>query len=102
VRSKYEELWRIERGTTVRRLRLWPARFAAMEASPIDELVSRLAGVDAELATMLRDGVTIERCHNDPNYVRLVTTDPEVARKYDMHEESEFFGIDESDEKPAR
>jgi hypothetical protein len=24
-----------------------------------------------------------------------VTTDPDIARKYDMHEESEFWGPDE-------
>jgi hypothetical protein len=29
------------------------------------------------------------------DYVRLVTNDPEIARKYDMHPESEFL-----DEEP--
>ena len=29
------------------------------------------------------------------DYAQLVTTDPDVARKYDMHDESEFF--DEED-----
>jgi hypothetical protein len=28
-----------------------------------------------------------------------VTTDPEVARKYDMHEESEFFGETPGDDE---
>lgn len=98
VRPKYEELWRIERGTPVRRLRRWPTRFPAMETMPVDELVSRLTGVDDELADMLRDGVSIEHGGNDPDYVLLVTTDPEIARKYDMHEESEFFEAGESGE----
>lgn len=95
VRSKFEELWRIERGTPVRRMRRWPARLPAMATTPVDDLVSRLAGVDDELAGMLRDGVTIDHGRNDPDYVLLVTTDPEIARKYDMHEESEFLEADE-------
>jgi hypothetical protein len=99
VRSKFVELWKIERGAPIRRLRRWPARLPAMETKTADELIALLAGADQELASMLRDGVTIERCASDPNDVLLVTTDPEVARKYDMHEESEFFGIDESDEE---
>ena len=46
------------------------------------------------LEEMHKDGVTLE---SDGGDARLVTTDPEVARKYDMVEESEFW-VEEGDE----
>ena len=49
---------------------------------------------------MLADGVTLDpdgRTSDD--YACLVTTDPVVAKKYDMHDEKEFLGDDEQDEQ---
>ena len=47
-----------------------------------------------DLEEMRKDGVTLE---SDGGDARLVTTDPEVARKYNMVEESEFW-VEEGDE----
>lgn len=45
---------------------------------------------------MHADGVVLDSGGGTADdYAHLVTTDPEVARKYDMHEESEFFGEDD-------
>jgi hypothetical protein len=45
-----------------------------------------------ELAAMKADGVTLEPARGTTDdYAYLVTTDPEVAKKYDMHDESEFL-----------
>ncbi len=42
---------------------------------------------------MRADGVTLDpEGGTADDYARLVTTHPAVAEKYDMHEESEFFG----------
>ena len=32
------------------------------------------------------------------DYIRLVTSDPDVAKKYDMHDEREFMGEDLDDD----
>lgn len=69
----------------------------ALEGKSVDDMIASLAGVDDELAGMLRAGVTIEQRTGDPQHVLLVTTDTDVARKYDMHEESEFLGLDAFD-----
>ena len=53
------------------------------------------------LQSMLADGVTLdpERGTSD-DYAYLITTDPIVAKKYDMHDEKEFWGDgDEDDEE---
>jgi len=45
---------------------------------------------------MRSDGVTLDPDGGtSDDYAHLVTTDPDVARKYDMHDESEFLGNDE-------
>jgi hypothetical protein len=52
-----------------------------------------------ELEAMQRDGVTIDTTRSGiaNNTICLVTDDPEIARKYDMHEESEYLDLGEHD-----
>jgi hypothetical protein len=58
------------------------------EPKNFDELIaSRPAEID-KLMAMREDGVTFE---TRGRQVFLVSTDPEVARKYEMHDESEFM-----------
>ncbi|HSO73448.1 MAG TPA: hypothetical protein VLU47_01300, partial [Blastocatellia bacterium] len=50
------------------------------------------------LEAMRRDGVVLEDAGGiADDYAHLVTTDPEVAKKYDMMEESELWGGDEKE-----
>ena len=45
---------------------------------------------------MLADGVTLDpQGGTGADCVYLVTNDPAIAKKYDMHEESEFWNQDE-------
>jgi hypothetical protein len=69
VRDKYRELWDRTRVRYV-----------------------RLREPDDPLDAMLADGVTIDEVKS-ARYKNeyLVSTDPEIARKYDMHDESEFW-----------
>jgi hypothetical protein len=51
------------------------------------------------LKKMRDDGVTLDlEGGTSDKCACLVTTDPEVAKKYDMHDESEFLGADKSNE----
>lgn len=99
VRVKFEEIWDVALGVPSRYLRAWPIAISASEVSSLDELIDRLsaAGHDtAELDVMRCAGVTLAPEAAPSNReVWLVTTDPEVARRYGMHEESEFRGLAE-------
>ncbi|HZZ77086.1 MAG TPA: hypothetical protein VFE62_01125 [Gemmataceae bacterium] len=74
VREKYQELWKAARPAK-RYIRIW----------------HKTAGSPEQLEQMLRDGVTLSPSSSSDEYDYLVTTDSEVARKYDMHDEAEFL-----------
>lgn len=63
-----------------------------MRVKDLRELIAQCEGGDPELESMLADGVALEEHGEDEVY--LVTTDPDVARKYDMHDESELMPDD--------
>lgn len=97
VRRKFTELWR--RAQT-RYVRLWRNKFLTLEAKNIDEMISILRASVAELEAMRADGVTLDPDGGTADdYANLVTTDPAVAKKYDMHNESEFLDDDEEDDE---
>jgi len=92
VRDKYRELWMASRPAGKRFLRLWPISALPASCRSLEHLLAA-SPADAEtLKAMHADGVTV-----DPettvagDHVRLVTSDPAVARKYGMHEETEFW-----------
>jgi hypothetical protein len=76
VRGKYRELWTATRGVPKRYMLLCRKESLAVET----------------LNAMRTDGVVIEPAGaSGDDYVRLVTTDPDVARKYGLHDEGEFL-----------
>jgi len=92
VRSTYQELWQTTRGTGRRYVRLWRNEFLTVDAHNIDEVISVLRGAAELLEKMRDDGVALDpEGGTSDDYAHLVTTDPEVARKYDMHDEREFL-----------
>lgn len=92
VRPKYEELWDALRATEKRFVRLWRNKFLTSDATSLDEVIAILAGAVEELRQMQADGVVLDPDGGTgDDYARLVTSDPRIARKYDMHDESEFF-----------
>ncbi len=96
VRAKYEELWDGLRATEKRYVLLWRNKFLTLEAKSLDEMIATLDHAVQELRKMKADGVVLDpEGGTADDYAQLVTTDPEVARRYDMHEESEFFGDDD-------
>jgi hypothetical protein len=96
VREKFIELWTANRQVTKRYVRIWRNKFLTLDAASIDDMIATLQGAVAELQAMRNDGVTL-----DPNggtaedYAYLVTTDPEIARKYGMEEDDEGWEDDE-------
>ena len=89
VRSKYAELWAAVRRTRKRYMLIWRNEFPA----PDDASNGQAADT---LEAMRADGVVLEPVGDTADdYVRLVTTDPEIAEKYGMHAEDEFWMNDE-------
>lgn len=98
VQAKFGELWTIMHGAPKRFVKLWRNSFLTSRAQSFDEMIEALP-VEAEtLKAMRADGVTFDSDGGTADdYACLVTTDPAVARKYDMHDESEFMDVDEPD-----
>ncbi len=94
VRDKYAELWKQARK---RYVRLWRNKWQMAEAKTLGDMIEALRAAAAELDAMHKDGVTLdfEAGGVGDDYAHLTTSDPEVAKKYDMLEESEFWGEDE-------
>ena len=88
VRDAYEALWRAENAPK-RFVRRWRKEGPAPEAKTIQELAERMGS--EELREMAKDGITLDVESLGGDYAYLVTADPQVAAKYDMHEESEFL-----------
>lgn len=93
VRPRFAQLWQTSRGAPKRFLRLWRNKFLTTDAQSLDEMIANLREAVTTLQAMREDGVTLE-LHSGAadDYAYLVTSSPDVARKYDMHEESEFLG----------
>ncbi len=62
-------------------------------------MISILQNAGETLAGMRDGGVTLDPASGTPDdYAFLITTDPDVAKKYDMHDESEFWSDDDNGE----
>ena len=84
VRATYASLWDGLHATQKQYVRVWPNKLLRLDATSFDAMVA--------------DGVVIEGDGGAAgDQTRLTTTDPDVARKYDMHPESEFFGEDDDE-----
>ena len=97
VRVKYAELWAGTRKGK-RYVTLWRNKPLASDSKSLDGMIATLQDAIGTLIAMRADGVTLDPeggTHDD--CARLVTTDPDVARKYGMEDEKEFWG-DESEE----
>jgi hypothetical protein len=90
VRGKYEELWVAGRRAPRRYVRIWRPAGGVGDVRTFDDLIAALPDAAEMLEAMRADGVRLE-VRGAGDSVRLVTDDPEVARKYDMHDEAEFL-----------
>lgn len=99
VREKYAELWSAAHPAQKRYLRLWRNKFLTVDAQSLEEMVSSLVEAAETLKAMLADGVVLETPGGTADdYAYLVTSNSEIAKKYDMHDEAEFFGDKEEDQ----
>jgi hypothetical protein len=97
VREKFAELWKLAK---TRYVTVWRKKGLSSGAKSIDETIKSLRAASDRLDAMLRDGVLIDTQSPFANdSISLWTTDPEVAKKYDMVDEAEFWGGDE-DHRP--
>jgi hypothetical protein len=98
VHEKYKQLWADAHPAAKRYITLWRNKWLTAGAKSLEDMIAGLQSAADTLRAMLADGVTLdpESAISD-DYAYLVTTDPIVAKKYDMHDEAEFWG-DEDEE----
>jgi hypothetical protein len=100
VQGKYEELWKNAHPPAKRYVSRWRHKRLTSDAESLEDMIESLQSAADTLRAMLADGVTLDReSGTSDDYAHLVTTDPAVAKKYDMHEEREFWEEDESDDE---
>jgi hypothetical protein len=91
VQDRYKQLWKDAQSTAKRYLKLWRGQAHSNEVAP-QSVIDEEASAKEFLQAMLADGVTFEPASGESkDYSYLVTTDPIIAKKYDMHDESEFL-----------
>jgi len=99
VRLKFEELWAGVQKAPKRYVRLWPHKSLTANLSNFDDLIRESKDATSLLERMREDGVSLDPKSSSANeYVYLVTSDPEVAKKYDMHDEKDFWRESVSDD----
>jgi hypothetical protein len=92
VREKYVELWDGVRPRGKKYIRLWRNKFLTTDATNLEQMIESLHDALRTLNAMQADGVYLDPDGGtSDDYAHLVTTDPEIAKKYDMHEASEFW-----------
>jgi hypothetical protein len=97
VREKFRELCK---QATRRYVTIWRNKWLTAHAKSIDDMIAALGEGARTLEAMRNDGVMLDYDESvSDDYARLVTTDPEIAKKYDMVEESEFWGDEGDDEQ---
>ncbi|HVX14170.1 MAG TPA: hypothetical protein VHC22_23490 [Pirellulales bacterium] len=96
VRDRFVEL---HKQAKKRFIMLWRNKNLTAEAHSLEHMIRSLGAAGAELEAMREDGVTLdaEAGGVGNGYAYLMTTDPEVARKYNMVEEFEFWSDAEED-----
>lgn len=101
VREKYKELWQDAHPPAKRYVLLWRNKWLSADAKSVQDMIQMLQSAADTLRSMLADGVTLDpEGGTSDDYAYLVTTDPVVAKKYDMHNEKEFWGdVDDDDEE---
>ncbi len=93
VAGEYSRLWS-ELNAPRRFIKLWRNKWLTSKAATLEEMVGGLRSAAQTLEAMLKDGVTLDVSVGGvaDDYAHLVTTDPEIARKYDMQPEEDFLG----------
>jgi len=105
VQGKFKELWSEGRK---RYVMTWRNKSLTAEATSIEDMIRMLRSANDrsaadQLDQMRMDGVLLDDNGGvGDNYARLVTMDPQVAEKYGLVEESEYWEGDEEAEGEKR
>jgi hypothetical protein len=100
VREKYKQLWEDAHPPAKRYVTLWRNKWLTAEAQSLEDMIEGLQSAADTLRLMLADGVALApEGGTSDDYACLVTTDPTIARKYDMHDEKEFWEGDAENEE---
>jgi len=100
VQEKYRQLWEDAHPPAKRYIALWRNKWLTADAESLEEMIDGLQSAANTLRSMLADGVALDpEGGTSDDYAYLATTDPTIAKKYDMHDEQEFWEGDEGDEK---
>lgn len=92
VRNKYSELWHAVHAPERRYLMIWRDDSISANAQSIDDLIRDSKEAADELEAMKADGVILApHIPVEDGKAVFVTTDPVIAKKYGMHDESEFL-----------
>lgn len=79
---------------------IWRNKFLTTEATSLDEMIDILKDAVRTLEAMRADGVTLDpEGGTGDDYAYLVTTDPNVAKKYGLEDAAEFWGEEDEDEE---
>ncbi|MCI0741144.1 MAG: nucleotidyltransferase family protein [Gemmataceae bacterium] len=98
VRSEYTRIWRIVHGMSTRYVTPWRSKWLTADAKSLEEMASSLCSAAETLQAMRADGVVLDtEGGTRDDYALLVTHDPDVAKKYNMVPESDFFDADEEE-----
>ena len=96
VKDKFKELWKEARK---RYVTTWRNKWLTAEAKSIEDMIAMLRAAADELDQMRKDGVVLEDNGGvGDDYAHLLATDPKVAEKYGLVDESEYWELDEEDE----
>ena len=92
VRGKFAELWVVIHGKPKRFVMTWPRKSLTADAKSIDDMILALGFAAEALRAMKADGVMLDALSGtNDGYLQFFTTDPAVARKYDMEDESQSW-----------
>lgn len=99
VQTTYRDLWA---QAQTRYVKWWRPAALADKAASLDEIAAAREASLAELRQMQAAGVIVDGTDAGPDgAVQLVTTDPEIARRFDLHEESEYLSRDDGAHAPG-
>lgn len=100
VQEKYKQLWSDAHPPAKRYITLVRNKWLTAEAESLEDMIEGLQCAADTLRLMLADGVTLDSGGGtSDDYAYLVTTDPVVAKKYDMHDERDFWENDDEYEE---
>jgi hypothetical protein len=91
VQTKFLELWQAFHPAAKRYLRIWPNPLIGTHFTTMDDLIAHFPKDAALLTAMKADGVVVDAAATTPDLIFLLTHDPDIAARFDMHEESEFL-----------